>query len=239
MMKKLKALILFVGFVGPVADLVRALGALSIEKSRILGELLERFRRDIEAELAEEPTLQDLKKALLAVQAKLTEAASSGAFKAVFLAAFCLLPSAFCFPPSAFAQTPSPSQFAAAGASYNQYNTPQISGWAVYAHNIGGETYSFSLIDITSKTRNPFTVAAASTTGIAQHILDFGAARVFALGTAGISAGGENVGNAFSGGGAAIIPLGRGWSAVLTARALKSSIAGTQAVVGLGFGWGR
>jgi hypothetical protein len=235
MIKKLKAIGIIIGLISPMCDLIRALGALSVEKTRILAELLDRFRQDIEAELAEEPSLQGVKEALLAVQAKLTEAASSGAFKLFLLCVLCA--SAVNSP--AQVQFSLPTDIVAAGANYNQYAAPQISGLLVYAHQIAPGTYSFSAVDLTSKSVRPFILQTATTTGVARHVRDVGSARVFAIGTAGMAAGGENLGGAFSAGGAAVFPLRGGWCAMVTARILETSIAERQYAVGLAIGWGK
>jgi len=249
MIKKLKALILFVGFVGPVADLIRAIGAVRQQAPRIADELAKTFRTevgllfqslrlDIDREIDTEPSLQALKSAMLALQAKIAEA---GKTVPGLLLAFCLLPSAFCLLPSAFAQAPpAPSQFVAAGANFNQYSAPQISGSLLYAHRVAGDTFSFSLVDVVSKTVKPFTVQTAISTGVAQHLVDVGRGHVYAVTTVGLAAGAENIGGAWTGGGAVIVPLGaRGWAIILSARTLKTSLAGWQGMYGLGLGWGK
>lgn len=127
------------------------------------------------------------------------------------------------------------------GASFNQYSEPQISGNLIYAHKVSEGLYSFNLVDLTSKTAEPFTVTTSITTGLAQYVRTIGRARVYVVGTFGVSAGGEDVGSAFSSGGAAVIPLGsKGWCLLPNVRVLKSSLTSEfQAVYGLSFGWGQ
>jgi hypothetical protein len=246
MLNKLRALGLILGLLGPVADLIRAIAAVRLEAPRIAGELYITFytqlaylfrvmRADIDHEIDTEPSLAKLKTALVKLEAKIVEAANSGTFRAITI--FLLL-SAFCFLPSAFAQ--GPSQFVAAGANFNQYSAPQVSGSLLYAHRVAGNTFSFSLVDITSKTVRPFTVQTAISTGVAQHLVDVGRGHVYAVTTVGLAAGAENIGGAWTGGGAVIVPLGgRGWAVILSARTLKTSLAGWQGMYGLGVGWGK
>jgi len=244
---KLKALILIGGFVGPVADLIRAIGAVRLEAPRLAAEIYNRFwsrlasflgalHADLDADVEREPSLQGLKSAVLKVQEKITEAASSGAFKKFLL--LCVLCASAVNSP-AQVQFSLPTDFVAAGANYNQYAAPQVSGLLVYAHQIAPGTYSFSAVDLTSKSVRPFVLQTATTTGLARHIRDMGPARVFAVGTAGLAAGGENLGGAFSAGGAAVFPLRAGWCAIISARVIDTSIADRQYAVGLAIGWGK
>ena len=246
MMKKLKALILFVGFVGPVADLIRAIAAVRLQAPRIAAELYTACRRhvdfffnaiqsEINVEIDTEPALAALKLAIENLEKKIDEAAASGAFKLLLLCVLCA--SAVNSP--AQVQFSLPTDFVAAGANYNQYAAPQVSGLLIYAHQIAPGTYSFSAVDLTSKSVRPFVLQSATTTGLARHIRDMGPARVFAVGTAGLAAGGENLGGAFSAGGAAVFPLRAGWCAIISARVIDTSIADRQYAVGLAIGWGK
>ena len=146
------------------------------------------------------------------------------------------------------AQTPTaPSDVVALGINFNQDAAQQISASALYAHYIPAlKVYSFNLIDITSVQHvgKRFYAQTAVSTGIAQEVRTIGPARIFATGTFGMAVGdgatGVNVGNSWTAGLAAVIPVGkRGFAIVPNGRALKTSLAGYQTVIGLGFGWGK
>jgi len=125
------------------------------------------------------------------------------------------------------------------GIAWNQYAAPQIGGNLFYAHRIGETTYNFNLVDVVSKTVKPFTVAVSITPGLAQQILNLNGKRIYILSTAGVAAGGQNLGFAWSAGGCAIIPIGRGWSIMPNVRALKSVLSDYQAIYGIAVGWGK
>lgn len=155
--------------------------------------------------------------------------------RAVFvLALVCVV---LCLP--VLAQSPEVKDFVAVGASWNQYAQPPISGAALYAHQINGGTYSFSLVDIISKSVTPFTTTTSISTGVAQHVRDIGKAHVFVTTTVGVASGGENVGYAWTGGGAVVFPLGRGWALMPNVRVLKSSLTDLQLSYGLAVGFGK
>lgn len=139
------------------------------------------------------------------------------------------------------AQTPDLPQkeFVSIGASWNQYSAPQISGTLLYAHQISGGTYSFNLIDVISKSVKPFVVTTSISTGIAQCLRNIGPAKVFAVSTVGVAAGGENVGYSWTAGGCVVIPMKKGWSLMPHVRVIKSSLSDFQGIWGLSIGWGR
>lgn len=139
-----------------------------------------------------------------------------------------------------------PQQWAGAGLGWNQYAAPQINGLAAYARQLaGGEhpTYSFTLLNVASVSMRPFRVMTSEETGIAQHALRFGRFDVYGLGTAGISqagaADGSSAGFVFGGGGLAMAPIGRGWTAGPYVRVFKSALADRQWQIGLLVGWGK
>lgn len=133
-----------------------------------------------------------------------------------------------------------PDHFVAAGASWNQYASPQVAGNLLYAKRIAkGGTYSFTHVDIISKDSEQFVVAPIISTGLARHVYKFGNARIFATTTVGVAAGGENVGYSWTAGGAASISLGKGWQLLPTVRVLKTSLSDFQAIVGLMIGFGK
>jgi hypothetical protein len=249
MLNKLKALGLILGFISPVADLIRAIAAVREQAPRIAEELAKTFRTevgllfqslrlDIDREIDTEPSLQALKSAMSALQAKIAAASKQVQGPRSKVQGLLLLSVLCASVVNCSAQ--GPAQFVAAGANFNQYSAPQISGSLLYAHRVAGDTFSFSLVDITSKTVRPFTVQTAISTGVAQHLVDVGRGHVYAVTTVGLAAGAENVGGAWTGGGAVIVPLGaRGWAVIFSARTLKTSLAGWQGMYGLGVGWGK
>jgi hypothetical protein len=135
----------------------------------------------------------------------------------------------------------------AVGGSWNQFASPQFNGLAVYAHKIADNndrpTYSFTAVTFLSASRNPFRVATTTETGIAQHLIDFHPFRVYGLGQVGVASSanptGTNVGLAYSGGGIALAPLGRGWTAGPFVRILKPGTIDRQWAAGLIVGIGR
>jgi hypothetical protein len=123
--------------------------------------------------------------------------------------------------------------------SWNPYSAPEITGNGLYAHKLTEGTYSFTLLDVTSKTIRPFVPLTTFTSGIAQHVRDFGPAKIFWVGTVGISYGGDNVGWTYTSGGAVVFGLGKGRSIMPNVRVLKSSVSAFQCVAGVLFGWGK
>lgn len=102
---------------------------------------------------------------------------------------------------------------------------------------MSGRTYSFNLIDITSKTVKPFTVQTSITTRIAQRVRTIGRAQVYVSGTFGVSTVESNVGGVCTGGGCVVIPVGtKEFATVPNARVLKTRLSDFQAVVGVGLG---
>jgi hypothetical protein len=254
MLNKLRALGLIIGLIRPVADLVKAIAAVQAESPRIfqwlkqlatkrLDTLFAELHHDIGAAIESEPSLQALRAAIIGLQAAIEKASEKvqgpkskvDSPTAVGLLLLCVI-CAICG--SAFAQAP--SQFVAAGVSWNQYAAPQISGSLLYAHRVAGNTFSFSLVDITSKSVRPFTVQTSISTGLGQHMLDVGRGQVYAVTTVGLAAGAENVGGAWTGGGAVVVPVGkRGLAVMFSARTLKTSLAGWQGMYTGWIGWGK
>ncbi len=139
-----------------------------------------------------------------------------------------------------------PQQWAAAGATFNQYAAPQINGLAVYAHRLTSNEhpmYSFSVINILSVQRSPFRVMTTTETGVAQYLTTFGAFRVYGIGTLGLatagSGDGTNTGMVFTGGGLAQASIGKGWTVGPLVRIVKPTIGDRQWAAGLVIGWGK
>jgi hypothetical protein len=138
-----------------------------------------------------------------------------------------------------------------AGGSFNSSPTavPSFAGALMYAHRISAAPglYSFTLVDIFAMP-NPAPVEGGSTyiitttptTGLAQYTRSIGGVKIYALGTIGASAGGSQLGWAYSAGGAAYVGLGKGWCLIPNIRLLKSSLNGEfQGIFGLMLGWGK
>ena len=138
------------------------------------------------------------------------------------------------------AQEPFKDLFAA-GGSWNTQGSPQVNGMTLYAHQLGTGLYSFTLTDITPVQLRPRVVITTNmTTGLAQHLRNFAFARIYVLATAGVGAGGENVGFAYSAGGAAVIPLGKSGLCLLpNIRVLKNTLSEFQGIYGLALGFGQ
>ena len=144
---------------------------------------------------------------------------------------------ALCLASAAFAQ-PLPSTLAGAGAGWNQYSTPQINGWWMIASKLGDtSTYSVTTWDVTSKNTQPFTAQVSIRTGVAQVLKRFKGVTTMALGDIGGAAGDTNIGGAYSGGGAAVITIGKtNWHLIAAARRLKTTISDAQTIYEIGFG---
>jgi hypothetical protein len=128
----------------------------------------------------------------------------------------------------------------AAGVSWNQQATPQINGTLVYGALIGTGLYSFNLVDVTPQTYKPFVITTNITFGLAQHMRDIGIVKVYTVATAGVGAGGNNVGFAWTAGGAAFIPLGKkGLFLLPNVRVLKNTLSEFQGIYGIAIGWGK
>ena len=154
---------------------------------------------------------------------------------APFLFLACLLA-----PPPARAEE-GPEDFAAAGMGWNQYASPQLNGNLLYAHRAGADDslYSFTFVDAVSKSWQPFETATSITTGLAQKFLAVGRVKVYATTGVGIMAGGTNVGYSWTSGGAASIPLKKGWALLPNIRVIKSSLTDFQWIGGCLIGWGK
>jgi len=126
--------------------------------------------------------------------------------------------------------------FAGVGANYTPELNPPVSGWALYAKKITSTTYSFNVIDITSKTVKPFTVQTDTSTGVAQWIARFHKVDLFVVGNLGLSAAASNVGLAYSGGGAGVFKIKGKWCGIIPVRVMKSTLGDFKITFGLGFG---
>ena len=109
-----------------------------------------------------------------------------------------------------------PSDWVAAGIHYNNYSAPQLGGLVVYAHRVSDSgTYSFSMIQFTSVSTNPFRLGTIPETGVAQYIKNILGFEVYGVAMAGAvtssNSGGTNVGFAGSAGGLAHRGIGKGF----------------------------
>lgn len=138
-----------------------------------------------------------------------------------------------------------PQSYATAGLFYNTYTTPHVTGFGAYAKKVADSTYSYTVIDVTSRSLKNFKPETSTTSGIAQHLTDFNGVGVFGIVTAGIAtAGGVNntgadVGFSGSGGFLLVKPLKNGWSVNVPVRVLASTLGPPQYVLGVGVGWGK
>jgi|SRR5579859_576013 len=143
-------------------------------------------------------------------------------------------------PASVNVATPTlPSQWMGAGAAWNQNTTPQIAGWASYAKLVSGkgQTYSFTSWDVTSSKKTPFTAQTSARTGLAAVIRQLGPITVLGFGDAGMATSVSNFAGAFSGGGIAVIKLGKtNFTIELAARVLKVASQPNQVVYEIGLG---
>jgi hypothetical protein len=108
-------------------------------------------------------------------------------------------------PPVAPGPTAAPVQYprnwGGAGAAYNSFVKPPLSGWISLANFISdkGPVDSFSTIDITSARTKPFTSQTSVGTGLATVIRQFGPVTILGFGVAGASMVATNLGGAFAG----------------------------------------
>lgn len=146
-------------------------------------------------------------------------------------------------PLPASAQQQLPSNWAGAGAAYNSFASPKVSGWASYATLISekGMIYSFTTHEVTSSTRHPFTIQTSIRSGLATVVRRFGPVVILGFGDAGMAGAGSSVGGSFSGGGIAIIQLGKAGRTTLSVsvRNVKSNVGLGQSQQPIEFGVGR
>lgn len=150
---------------------------------------------------------------------------------------------------AAFAQTAAapaststdyPNNFAGGGAALNAA-VNQWNGWLTYGHKMQSTfpLYSFTTTDVTSVNPKAFAAQTSVRTGLATDLKRYTwkslVVDVIGLGDAGTAISGSNIGSAFSGGGfVALSKKGSGWHAILGARVLKTSLAGSQAIYEFG-----
>ena len=132
------------------------------------------------------------------------------------------------------------ADFVAGGVNWNQYAAPQVNGWGSYSRQVADRVYSFSTAEVTSVSASKFLSQISFRTGIATPVLErFGPFTVYATADVGVASSGDNVGGSYSGGGAVVAPLGKGWFLVIPVRVIKTSLSDRQVAVGMGIGWGR
>lgn len=118
---------------------------------------------------------------------------------------------------------------------------PQPAGGMVLATEISAsqQIYSFNETDwipVRQTGTNKYTVQTSARSGFATMLRKFGPATLYALADAGVATNGGATGAAYAGGGVLTIPLKSGWILFPGVRMLKSSVGGTQVVLGLGIG---
>lgn len=160
-------------------------------------------------------------------------------------ASFLLMAALSVFSLAAQAPDPLPESYATAGLFYNSYTTPHITGFGAYAKKVADSTYSYTVIDVTSRSLKNFKPETSTTSGIAQHLKDFNGVGVFGIVTAGVATAagingtGADVGFSGSGGFLLVKPLKNGWSVNLPVRIIASTLGPPQYVLGVGVGWGK
>jgi len=123
-------------------------------------------------------------------------------------------------------------QFFALGVGANSVQSPEPSGWGVYAVKVAPKVLSYS--QATWVSTKPTTVE----TGIATIVAQGSQVTLLALGTAGGGFGEGNAGVAFSGGGAAHIRIRGDLGVLLGIRAQDSTITTVRPVFHVGLCWG-
>jgi len=122
---------------------------------------------------------------------------------------------------------PAQPSYVALGAGFNSTASPQVIGGAAYLHPLtdDGKTLAYTLATFTNG--KPTTVEP----GAAHLVLKQGLLSVYALGTAGVAMGADNVGTVISGGGFAMFDLSK-WvkslGVLAGAREMKSTIVDAQ-----------
>ena len=128
------------------------------------------------------------------------------------------------------------SNWAGVGIGYNS----QVTGIGLYAKNITGNTYSFSVLDVIPTTYKPVVVSTQISTGVAQRVFSLKGVDFFIPTSAGITYTGVNTGWNWNTGGLVSIPVGKtNWRIFPNVRVSKSSIVdGYQLYGGILLGWG-
>lgn len=96
------------------------------------------------------------------------------------------------------------SNIYAAGISTNPASSSVVGGFGLYAHQVTGGTYAVSLFDVAPLAVKPFNVSFQASEGVAQKLFTIRNVPVYSLAAVGVGAQGQNVGFAWTGGGAAI-----------------------------------
>lgn len=135
-----------------------------------------------------------------------------------------------------------PNNWAGFGAALNLASKPPVAGWYSYATLLSskGQIYSFSTHDVLLSPQKPYRLLDSARTGAATVLRQFGPVTILGLGDIGMVASGASVGGAFSGGGLALVKLGKtNWDIVVGARVIKTSGNGNQDIyeIGLGRSW--
>ena len=132
-----------------------------------------------------------------------------------------------------------PANWVGVGAGYTAGATPPVNGWASYATLVSGkgQLYSFSSYDIVAGASKPHNITTSARTGFATLLKVWGPVYVLGFGTAGVAASGTATTGAFSGGGIAVLKLGKtAWTLEGGWRVLKTPINGVQNVYEFGTG---
>jgi len=247
MIKKLKALILFVGFVGPVADLIRAIAAVRLQAPRIAAELYTACRRhvdfffnaiqsEINVEIDTEPALAALKLAIENLEKKIDEAAASGAFKAI-----AILTLALTFAPAISAQAQPQFALELGGAMYVS-SAPHSAAYltGLLPIDAASKTRLYGTVQMRPVALNQVTYSTRG--GVERELYADRRVALNVHGQGGVATGPSATAGIFAGGGNVIITIKKGFALAVAVEALASPVIGgwePQGRLGLRYTFGQ
>jgi hypothetical protein len=131
------------------------------------------------------------------------------------------------------------------GMAYNQNGSPQLMVWGTYDRQLSDKIYSYSGYDVTpidslvidGKFRVP-QLKYTAFSGFAIHAATIDKVTLWLYGAAGLATTGETMTGSGNYGGFAHVILKGNWGLILGAQGSYSPIAGTDAIIRLGFRYG-
>lgn len=136
-----------------------------------------------------------------------------------------------------------PTELYACGVALNSAATPNVQGWITHGNLVGNGFYFLQSYDVSPIPHSSTPVAglnipklqSQARLGTALYLRNLSKrVMLFGLGDAGIAADGESIGSSLSGGGMAVIALGKGFSLPLGFRIIRNSETGTTYVPQIG-----
>ena len=256
MIKKLKALILIGGFVGPVADLIRAIGAVRDDAPGIfewfikrakerLRKFFDEIHADIDEEIKEKPSLQALKTAIEKLEEKINQAGKTADRAQISgLLLLLLLPVAWSLHPVAcFAQTLPPSQFALelGGAMYVS-SAPHSAAYltGLLPIDAASKTRLYGTVQMRPVALNQVTYSTRA--GVERELYADQRVSLNVFGQGGVATGPNATAGIFAGGGNVIITIKKGFALAIAVEALASPVIGgwePQGRLGLRYTFGQ